>query len=594
VKEYQLNPPLSCFHSFLNSNTLLSIRSTGLSLYSPIIIALNIAGTGTSTDIFTPIQGRFITGMLYTTAGKLITIASTSTGQNYITQYSYPSGIVEFDLLIQSGRGTIFENNGSIYFTISNSLYKINNNTPYTATYINDIGRDIQNSSGINDCNTVNFVPNITGICDNILYKTQGNQYYSYNFPSNVSTLLNVPTPPSETVSPNNPPRGVIANTSNKLWSYTFNTNGSSLSNNSIVEYNTTSNPFTATINRYIALPKILNNDITAGTGLFAINNTKLIGTINNIGGQDLSNVFSESEFNNSTFPLRKYANGVMVVEYDISSNVAIWTLKVKLLPYEKATGGLLLTLDNKLIILTKATNEPKYYISQYNYNTGVLEFRSLISPTVASDCGLVEINNEIYIMGYNTYKFNRTTYALEPAQSPQTQLIASSQLSGCVNVNLPTSSCPECVGLPLKLSTPVTYGGVTISPTYTGPLYGAPNYIGAIDTLYPGYYTSCTGSSVLTHPSYSIWLGASDVQSPYTYSLNFSQPVNDIKLIYNFKLRRLFMSEAMTFSEFSELMKHIIEFHTFNSKEPHGRRIKYVRPSFDLRTNDVFLVSFN
>jgi hypothetical protein len=53
-------------------------------------------------------------------------------------------------------------------------------------------------------------------------------------------------------------------------------------------------------------------------------------------------------------------------------------------------------------------------------------------------------------------------------------------------------------------------------------------------------------------------------------------------------------MSEAMTFSEFSELMKHIIEFHTFNSKEPHGRRIKYVRPSFDLRTNDVFLVSFN
>ena len=370
--------------------------------------------------------------------------------------------------------------------------------------------------------------------CNTILYKTQGNQYYSYNFPSNTSTLLNVPTPPSEAVSPTNPPRGVIANTSNKLWSYTFNTNGSSLSNNSIVEYNTTNNPFTATINRYIALPKILNNDITAGTGLFAISNTKLIGTINNIGGQDLSNVFSESEFNNPTFPLRKYANGTMVVEYDIASNVAIWTLKVKLLPYEKTTGGLLLTLDNKLIVLTKATNEPKYYISQYNYTTGVLEFRSLISPTVASDCGLVEINNEIYIMGYNTYKFNRTTYALELIQSPQTQLVASSQLAGCINVNLPTSSCPECVGLPLKLSTPVTYGGVTISPTYTGPLYGAPNFIGAIDTLYPGYYTSCTGSSVLTHPSYSIWLGASDIQSSYTYSLNFSQPVNDIKLIYN------------------------------------------------------------
>ncbi len=518
----------------LNSNTLLSVRTLGVSLYSPIIIALNITGNGTSTDVFTPIQGRYIQGMLYTTTGKLIVISQTPTGQNYITQYSYPSGIVEFDLVIQSGRGTIFENNGSVYFTLSNSLYKINNNTPYSVTYVNDIGRDVQGSSGINSCNNVNFVPNVTGICDNILYKTQGNQYYSYNFPSNTSTLLSVPTPPSEEVSPTNPPRGVIANTSDKLWSYTFNTNSSNLSNNSIVEYNTTSSPFTATINRYIALPKILNNDITAGTGLFAINNTKLIGTINNIGSQDLSSVFTESEFNNSNYPLRKYANGIMVVEYDITSNVATWTLKVKLLPYEKVTGGLLLTLDNKLIILTKATNEPKYYISQYNYTTGVLEFRSIISPTIATDCGLVEINNEIYIMGYNTYKFNRTTYELESTQSPQTQLIASSQLAGCVNVNLPTSSCPECVGLPLKLSTSVVYGGVTISPTYTGPLYGSSNNVGAIDTLYPSYYTSCTGSSVLTHPSFSAWLGAGEAQSPYTYSLNFSQPVNDIKLIYN------------------------------------------------------------
>ena len=225
------------------------------------------------------------------------------------------------------------------------------------------------------------------------------------------------------------------------------------------------------------------------------------------------------------------------IVEYDITSNIATWNLKVKLFPNEIPTGDLLLTLDNKLIVLSKTLTNTKYYISQFNYNTGTLEFRSEISPTITSDCGLAEINGEIYIMGYNIYKFNRTTYALELTQSPQTQLVASSQLASCINVNLPTSSCPECKGLPLKLSTPVTYGGVTISPTYIGELVAPPDYRGATDTLYPGPFVSCTGSSVITFPSFSAWLGAGTAgqgnQSPYTYSLNFSEPVNDIKLTY-------------------------------------------------------------
>ena len=369
--------------------------------------------------------------------------------------------------------------------------------------------------------------------CNRILYKTQANQYYSYNFSTNASTLLNVPVPPFDSVDTAS--RGIaLAHTSNKLWSYSWNTNGSSLNSNSIVEYNTTSNPFTATINRYIALPQILSNDFYSGTGLFAISNTKLVGVVNRIGGQDLLTNYSESEFNDPNFPLRKYANGAMVVEYDITSNVATWTLKVKLLSQEKVTGGLLLTSNNKLIVLTKNIEYNNYWINQYNYNTGVLEFRSKISPTITTDCGLAEVNGEIYIMGYNVYKFNRTTYALELVQSPQTQLVAASQLASCITTNLPTSSCPECVGLPLKLSTPVTYDGVTISPTYTGPLFNAQTGTpGAADTLYLSPPFGCTGFNVVNHPSYSVWLGGAQ-QSPYTYSLNFSEPVNNIKLLYD------------------------------------------------------------
>jgi uncharacterized protein (TIGR02145 family) len=365
--------------------------------------------------------------------------------------------------------------------------------------------------------------------CNTILYKTQGNQYYLYNFSTNTSTLLNVPAAPFDSVATS---LGIsiapLARTSNKLWSYTWNVNGGGLNNNSIVEYNTTSNPFTATINRYIALPQAPEStfpggtEFYPGTGLFAISNTKLIGTVNRIGGLQLRSIASQQDVVDS--PSAKYVNGVMVVEYDITSNVATWTLKVKLPPQEDPAGDLLLTSDNKLIVLTKYQNY--HFLNQYNYNTGVLEFRKQISPTITTDCGLAQVNNEIYLMGYNVYKFNPTTFALTLVQSPQTQLVAASQLASCINVNLPTSSCSECLTLPLKLSTPMNYNGINIIPTYTGPV--------ASDNFFPLSTLGmpvCEGTNVTTYPSYSAFLG--NLSGDYTYSLNFSQPVNNIKISY-------------------------------------------------------------
>ena len=46
-----------------------------------------------------------------------------------------------------------------------------------------------------------------------------------------------------------------------------------------------------------------------------------------------------------------------------------------------------------------------------------------------------------------------------------------------------------------------------------------------------------------------------------------------------------------MTIEEFSELTKFISENHGFRSRKPGGRMIKYVRCSFDTRTNDIFSV---
>ena len=380
----------------------------------------------------------------------------------------------------------------------------------------------------------VKDVPDPT-TCNTILYKTQGNQYYSYNFSTNTSTLLNVPAAPYDSVATSlDVSVSSLTHTSNKLWSYTWNNNAGNLNDNSIIEYNITSNPFTATINRYIALPG--GNLGTVGTfkpakGLVAISNTKLIGVVANIGNVTLASVYSPG--NPSSYQV---ANGMNVVEYDITTNEATWELKLKLFPYEQPMGGMLLTSDNKLIILTKAFPSEICYISQYNYNTGVLEYRAPLTPTITTDCGLAQINGDVYIMGYNVYKFNTTTFELTLTQSPQTQLVDSSQLASCITTNLPTSSCPECVGLPLKISTPVTYGGVTISPTYTGVI-GDPTLAvspGARDNIYPGSFFGCYSSNVVTHPSYSLWVGNTIPATPYTYSLNFSEPVNNIKILYN------------------------------------------------------------
>ena len=54
-------------------------------------------------------------------------------------------------------------------------------------------------------------------------------------------------------------------------------------------------------------------------------------------------------------------------------------------------------------------------------------------------------------------------------------------------------------------------------------------------------------------------------------------------------------MSKAMSFSEFNDLIKHIKDFHTFNSgSKQTGKIIKYIRPSFDMRTNEVFYIRFD
>jgi hypothetical protein len=342
--------------------------------------------------------------------------------------------------------------------------------------------------------------------CNTMLYRSQfGTGYGSYNFTTNTPTTLNVaanPYPANDTT--NNIPK-VIANTSNKMWVYAT---GATTSEVNLRESNITLSPFTSTFNRNITLP----TGYKPANGLFALSNTTLVGTFTSYNGVDLTDI--------------------PVVELNITSNVATFTTKCTL-PYQnKPVGGLIVTTgaNPKLLILTRYGANGAFFINQYDYTTGALEFKKIISPTVQVPSGLAEINGNIYIIGSNVYKIDTVApYNLTLIQTViGSQIINTSQLASCIDTKLPTGSCDTCnIGI-LSQNNILTYNGVTIVPSYVGPPSAYANGI------YTFVDSNCIDTNAFSIPAGSITLGqyaSTATPAPFSYTLTFSQPVNNIKL---------------------------------------------------------------
>ena len=139
-----------------------------------------------------------------------------------------------------------------------------------------------------------------------VLYNDTDGLIYYYNLITDTSTLLPVPA----TSSMYNLD---IAHTQNKLWT---------LSTNKLLEWDITLTPFTAVYNRNITLPHIV------GVGLGAINDTTLI----------------------SVNPLTTPQS---VVTLDISITPATSTYKFDMIANRTVAGDILLTTNNKVLILT-------------------------------------------------------------------------------------------------------------------------------------------------------------------------------------------------------------------------------------------------
>jgi hypothetical protein len=178
--------------------------------------------------------------------------------------------------------------------------------------------------------------------CCGVLYNTVSDIYYDM-------TNLNVSN--FESVF------GIIM-TPDYLWS---------VLNSEILQWDITLSPFTATYNKSIAFPVGFT---TTASGV-AIDNENIIMVNTTSAPQD-------------------------VVSMDITGLEGILTTQFSLQTDRAAQGNMLLTIDDKLIVINQDTVSSDYYLTQYDYATGILEVDVNIGDV--NVLSLYECNCSIFI----------------------------------------------------------------------------------------------------------------------------------------------------------------------------------------------------
>jgi hypothetical protein len=302
---------------------------------------------------------------------------------------------------------------------------------------------------------------------------------YAYDFTTNVSTLLFDPIPPMTGQFSRD-----IAHTNNKLWLYT--------SGNTIYEWNITLNPFTKTFNR-----TLLGG--TLGNGLCAVNDTQLICSV-----------------------------GSVITRLTLNLNNTITTQNLFTLPTgRQVSGDIIYTTNDKIIVTTFTSGNYSTYISQYALigNSWILEFDKNITSPASIPFGLATINNNLYIFS-TIYMYKIDTvfpYTITQVKNIGKTVAGASQLPSCSNVTFVTTTetCSSCntYALPNNGIGSLTVDGLTVTTTYSGPTL--------LQNPSPLIATNCTAYG---RPLNTILVG--HYPGLFTYTLNFNQPVNNIKFL--------------------------------------------------------------
>lgn len=565
--------------NIVNPNLLVS---SGFGLTGFDIVLVDISGSIWSKTTLYQLSNlsndRQISEVVMNSNGKMITIGfDTTTNQKYVTQFHYVGGSwqvqIDIPIPITTYIQSFFQWNNFFYIgAFTGELYTIQTSPPYTTSYLGNFLQIRSFDSGQSpDCITLEFtVPSVTPTTTptptvtptdppptpsitptntltptvtpttgvpcldecNVLLNSGGN-IYLYDLASNTTTYLNpyIIGPIGGSAD--------IAHTSNKIFMYT---------NNQIYEYDYINCPFSASFNRVINIP----HPVILGNGLTAINNTTLIS----------SNGFSY---------------GQPCIEIDITTtNASITTLFS--FTNRAIQGDLMYTTSAQPKLLATLIDAlGNKYLSQYDYTTFNLEVDININ-SIGFALGLFAENNQIYIGDggggiwsvNSSFPYNVTliqtsvvsvggassipecsdvelffsgttptptptitpTPTVTPTDPPPTPTITptNTKTPTITPTNTPTNTktptptvtptnpiggcCPEDNTLPIK--DPVILNGVTITPSYSGSVS---------QTLSMSFVPSCGSSPInLITP---LLFG----QNSFTYSLSFSNPVNNVTI---------------------------------------------------------------
>jgi len=239
---------------------------------------------------------------------------------------------------------------------------------------------------------TTTLIPTIQECCG-ILFATTNEVYYYNNFTD--MTLLNVPSF-SSTYG--------IAMTANYLWSVTT----------QFLMWDITLNPFNATFNTAIPFPV----GFTTSSGIVALDDTTLIAIDDSVTPQD-------------------------VVELTLDCNVTppafTSTVQFSLQADRVALSNMLYTNTGKLIVINQDTITSDYYLTQYDYATGVIELDlniGSIVPTSIYECGCtIYINTDLGVV----YSIEKTSpnSLIEVTTLTETTFISATQIATCVGASL-------------------------------------------------------------------------------------------------------------------------------------------------------------
>ena len=127
------------------------------------VVEIDVSGvSAVMTTKFPLVVGRSITGDFYKTTTNKFLALNNDTGSCYLTQWDYLTGVLEVDIpLTMCGNYGLFQESGNIYITAKlgsvTNLWTVNQNSPYTVSYVQQFGNVVNGASQVPTCLTANL-----------------------------------------------------------------------------------------------------------------------------------------------------------------------------------------------------------------------------------------------------------------------------------------------------------------------------------------------------------------------------------------------------------------------------------------------------